>query len=327
MASGIDFIGGNPGNYVLGRGKVYLQGESALQPKGWRDIGNCTAFTVNQESEKKEHQSFLTGVKTVDLEVAVSTKVNISFTLDEVANFLNLAMFFNGEAVGLPVLGNIINAANVDSESVADAAWGGVGPVHATTQNWQSLEVRRGMWYDLELKFSANVLAIVGGDIFRAYNFASNQVFEVRKNPTTRTANDGTLLVEGTDYELDRKEGRIRLISGIVWNDSTDLLRVGWSRPTDPAPGNPAGVDLYLDYVKILTKSSTPVAVKFVLENPNDSNKHTEFEFFKVNLNPEGDFAGIGDDWASMSFTGVASSIASPPVMASPYGRITGSRA
>jgi hypothetical protein len=291
-------------------------------------VGNCTAFTVNQESEKKEHQSFLTGIKTIDLEVAISTKVNVSFTLDEVANFLNLAQFFSGEAFSYPYLGsNIINAANVDSESVADAMWGGTGPVHATTQNFQMAAVRRSLWYDLSLKFSATVAAIAGGDIFRAYNFQSDQVFEVRKNPTTRTSNDGTLLVEGTDYTLDKKEGRIKLLPALTWNEVSDVLRVGWSRPTDPAPGSPAGLDLYLDYVKILTKSAQSVGLKFVLENPNDSDKHTEFEFFKVKLNPEGDFAGIGDDWASISFTGVASSIASPPVMASPYGRITGSRA
>src|SRR5688500_13034997 len=98
---GVDIIGGDTGNYTLGRGIVYFQGEypQFAGGKSFRDMGNATAFNVAIETEVKEHQSSLAGLKTTDLEVPLSQKMTITFTLDEL-NFNNLALFFLGEAEG-----------------------------------------------------------------------------------------------------------------------------------------------------------------------------------------------------------------------------------
>ncbi len=321
----LDFIGGTPGNYLLGRGKVYAQAEFSNTPTGWRDLGNCSAFTLTQESEKKEHQSFLTGIKTIDLEVPISTKVSVAFTLDEVTNFLNLAQFLSGSLIGYTGLmlptwngfsptGEIPNAAAVASD---DTATWGAGPFTAGTKNFVKAAgtVYPGLWYDIEMEFA------LGVGTWRAYNFDSTQTFTVKKNSTSRDATTGTSAgTEGVDYEIDRKMGRIRML---VWN-SADLLLVKWTAPSVARQlgGSVAGLDAELKSIKLLTSSGLTVALKFVLENPNNSIP-IEFEMFKVKLSPDGDLALIGDDWGSMQFTGVLSTIASPPLGASPYGRIT----
>lgn len=324
--AGIDFIGGRPGNYVLGRGKVYVQGEFAGAALGWRDVGNVTAFTVSQESETKDHQSFLTGIKTIDLEVPVSTKVNISFTMDEASNFFNLSQFFSGTLTGYSfdptnVANALLNAAACRSDDTTNVGWAGsVGPIESGSENvlFAAGQVDQGLWYDLQLVFA------LGLGTWRAYNLDSTQTITVKKNPTGRDETTGTLLVEGTDYELDRKMGRIRVIAA-SWNNLSDVLLVHWTAPAvdrQPAGGLP-GQDAKLEQIKMLTTSGISVALKFVQANPNDGDHPIEFEFFKVKLRPSGDWGGISDEWATISVEGAASSISSPPANASPYGRIT----
>lgn len=319
----IDYIGGTPGNYALGRGKIYLQGEIAGHPLGWRDLGNCTAFTLTQESEKKEHQSWLTGIKTVDLEVAISTKVTISFTLDEVGNLLNLAPFLSGDAAGglaAPSFASSFNAAACASDDTANATWpASVGPVTSGLQNFwlpSSPGYLAGVWYDLSLDFA------YGTGVWRAVNFDSTQTFVVRRNATGRNVADGTVLVEGTDFELDRKMGRIRMTAG-----AAQTLQVKWTEPAvDRHYGGATlqGMDVDLGIVKPLTNSGLTLGLKFIGENPNNG-LFTEHEYFKVKLSPDGDLALIGDDWGAMSFTGVLSTISNPPnsLGCSPYGRVT----
>ena len=338
----LDYIGGNPGNYLLGRGKLYLKGEfgTTLTDGGWRDIGNCTAFTLTQESEKKEHLSYLTGVKTIDLEVAVSTKVTIAFTIDEVQNLLNQAPFLSGVATGYNAVGGntgitiagvgtmpaLFNAACVDSDDTA--AWALGGPVQSGTINYHRAagNTALGFWYDLELPFMVTTGSIAGGT-WRAYGFETqaSQPILVEKNPSGRTAGSGTALTEGTHYEIDRAMGRIRLLPGASFAPATDVLLVSWAKPTVDRhpPGNLQGLDTTLNIIKPLTSTGITVGLKFVLDNPNNNLK-TEYELFAIKLSPDGELALLGDDWGSMAFTGVASTIASPPIGASPYGRISG---
>lgn len=325
MAGIIDYVGGTPGNYALGRGKLFLQGEIAGHLLAWRDVGNCNAFTLTQESEKKEHQSFLTGIKTVDLEVAVSTKVTCSFTLDEVGNLLNLAPFLSGTVTGKnvsPSYVSILNAAACASDDVNNATWnagfgGGSnkGPVTLGAENFwipSSTGYIGNMWYDLELSFTQ------GFGTWRAVNFDSTQTIQVRRGEASRVSTGTSALVEGVDYELDRKMGRIRMFTGNL----AQSLQVKWTAPSVPRHTLLPGQDDALAIVKPLTNSGLTLALKFIGENPSNG-LFTEHEYFKVKLSPDGDLALIGDDWGAMSFTGVLSTIASPPAGASPYGRIT----
>lgn len=87
-------------DYLLGRGSIEIAPLDSVtgKPLGFRHLGNCTAFSLNIESEKLEHQNSRTGVRTIDREIVLSQKVNVSVTLDEALNFENLALFFAGTA-------------------------------------------------------------------------------------------------------------------------------------------------------------------------------------------------------------------------------------
>ena len=50
------------------------------------------------------------------------------------------------------------------------------------------------------------------------------------------------------------------------------------------------------------------MAVKFISIDGCDSNKVQEWQFHRVNLKPEGELPLIGDEFATMGFTGVAQS-------------------
>lgn len=326
--AGFNLRGGVPANYVLGRGKLYISGDSTRttdyaagtpnSQKVWRDVGNVTNFTITQESETKEHRSSLQGLQVVDLEVPVSQKMSIGFTGDEI-NAVNLARFLSGQYIGFDndtgatALGN---AAAIASNNVAGIVATGAENWHITTLATDRVH---DVWYDLELLFD-------DGFSYRAIDFEAQatQAITVRKGNSSRTATDGTTLVEGDDYEIDRKMGRIRFfVTGANAIAPGDTITVSWAAPVAPK-GATAGLDNSLFTIKPLTSSGVTVGVKFVLENANDGDIPMEIEFWQVKLKPDGEFAGIGDDWAALSFTGVVESVDTPGVHGSPYGRIIG---
>lgn len=312
--------GGDATSYTLGRGKLYLKGDTWFQGAtpsldGWRDVGNVTNFTVTQESETKEHKNFLSGVQTIDLNIAVSRKLTLSFTSDEL-NVQNLAKFFSGTLYSKYLDTNVPNMAAIASDSALIAAGDRNFFYDSATSDYLF-----DLWFDLQLNYP-----IYG--IVRAYDFEPQaaQAITVTKQAANRTT-PGTALTEGTHYEIDRKMGRIRFFENVAGGIARgDTFLVTWATPTDVnklTTGVGIGFDVQLHRIGILENSGVEVALKFIAENPNDGDKQTEFEFFKVKLSPDGEFSAIGDDWAGLSFTGVASTIPNPPAQASPYGRIT----
>lgn len=308
--------GGVPANYVLGRGRLYLKGELGKYVSGthgsdtdaWRDIGNVTAFTLSYERETKDHTSYLLGAQTIDLSIAVSTKMNVSFTLDELS-IQNLAMFLGGYTISSSAGGSVINPAKINSDNAAFVGNENMFftvPALATNYFFD-------LWRDMELTFTST------STVYRAYDFEAeaSQSITVRKNPTDRTTADGTLLVEGTHYEIDRKAGLIKFLTGSVVGG--DTIQIKWAAGTSGL----SGIDTSLHYLTLLETSGKTVAVKFVQENANDEDKYAELTLHSVKLQPDGDFAGIGDDWATLSFTGVAQAISENiPIGSSPYGKL-----
>lgn len=306
--------GGDNTKYVLGRGKLYLQGDvkrsgtASSSPVPWRDIGNVTAFAIAQESETKDHRSFLSGIAVIDKQVPISQKMTISFTTDEAANMLNLAHFLSGdlENDGMGFGPTVFNPVALASDFLPGVV---VMAEHffvdtATTDHIYDL------WYDITLN-------IAGFGETRCYDFAPAQTVLVEKQNANRTS-AGTALTAGTHYELDRKMGRVRFFNvagGITRNDT---FRVSWAASADATKAN--GFDTLLNRIKILTKSGLTVGVKFVQENPNNSDNQTEYGFHRVQLKPEGEFSGIGDDWAGLGFSGAVEAITSPPQGTSIYG-------
>lgn len=333
--AGYNTRGGDALSYSLGRGKLYLQGEiqtfdvsgNPVAPSadmaevgGWRDIGNVTNFTFSQESETKEHRSNLSGLQTIDIELAVSQKATVSFTADEI-NSYNLARFFAGTLYD-PKLGyGTVNAASVASDDSTLVSLGMTANFYIDTA---TTDVVHDVWIDLYL--TMNITGVGNFGKVSPVDFEANatQAILVRKAATTRTATDGTLLTEGTHYEIDRKFGRIRFPNVAGGLAAGDTIQVKWAAPTTPkftTPGLP--FDSKLSIVSILATSGKTVALKFISENPNNGDVQARLELWKVKLRPDGEFSGIGDDWSQLSFTGSLESISNPPQGSSPYGRWT----
>jgi len=312
--------GGDATQYSLGRGKLYLRGDTLISGAApsmetWRDIGNVTGFTISQESEKKEHKTSLSGLQVVDLDLVVSQKMSLSFTADELS-VQNIAMYLSGTLHTKYLETNVGNAAAIASDDA-------VVPIPDADKDFfvdtNSTDFIYGQWYDLFLN-----LPILG--YTRAYDFQAQgvQAITVRKQVTSRTNLTGaTTLTEGTHYELDRRMGMIRFLAAGGGVTRGDTIHVRWAAPTDAdklTGGFALGFDTKLNKVALLTNSGITCALKFVGVNPNDGDKPYEIGFHKVTLNPEGELQAIGDDWGSLSFTGVTSSITNPPLHTSPYG-------
>lgn len=325
--SKLAFQGGVPANYLLGRGRVYVRGERGKTDSlgnllddtaGWRDIGNVTQFTVSFESETKDHTSYLSGIQTIDKSIAVSTKMNISFATDE-QSVLNLANFFGGTVIASATGGVVMNPAKVASDNVF---FSGIENMYfdlpATNTN-----IVYDVWYDLEMVMPSSPpigFEAYASKTVKAYDFEAQaaQAISVRKGATTRTATDGTLLTEGADYVIDRKAGMIKFLQPALLNTGTSTkIQIKWGAGTSGL----AGVDTSLFAFGLLQHSGKTVALKFVQENPNDEDKIGVMLIHQIKLKPEGDFSGIGDDWATVSFSGVAEAYEGEvPVGSSPFG-------
>ena len=254
-----------PDDYNLGRGIVYLADlDSSNLPTEYRDLGNATEFNISVETEKLEHQSSRTGLKTIDKEVVVSQKMNLSITLDEI-NFENMALFFSGES-------------GSRSNSVAAAGLTGNGNLTVITQ---------GRWIDLYLDVTGKPTTDTQG----------SRLFDI--GVVTITGTGGTdIYTLTTDYTVDSVMGRIFIVDG------GDL--VAGTYDLDIAAN--ASAASVVETVKTFTTSQIQGALKFISENPAFSNVKTEYQFHKVSLSAEGDFALIGDDWTTMQLTGAAES-------------------
>jgi plastocyanin len=254
----------NPDDYNLGRGTVYISELVNDLPKAWRDLGNCSEFNVALETETLEHKSSRSGLAVVDKEVILSQKMSLSFKLDEI-NAENVSLFFSGEQ------GTYVNPAVAGVAEIVD---------------WIT-DVELGRWYDLT---AATTAGTPSGTRLRG----------IDSNAVTLEKNDAVdvLLVEGTDYTLDHKNGRVFFKPTAVNIAAGDDVNFTYAADADaPTP---------INEIKGQTQTNVQVAVKFIAQNPANNDEEAEYQFHKVTLKPDGDFPLIGEDWTTMGFSGVA---------------------
>jgi hypothetical protein len=141
------------------------------------------------------------------------------------------------------------------------------------------------------------VAAVVLGRWYDIVNSSGERAYDIDTTDLALTETSGApvALVENTDYTLDLKMGRIFLLS----------------TATNIAAGEPMSVELTaeatakpVEEVRGLTQGNIVRAIKFIGENPANSNKKCEYQFHKVTLASEGDLALIGDEYAVMAFSG-----------------------
>lgn len=258
----------NTNDYELGRGRLYVAELVNGLPgdAGWRDMGNAPEFNLSVDVETLKHQSSRQGLRFTDKEVITLQELNLSFQLDEVS-FQNLALFLSGTTTPASAYTNPAVAGFAQTVFVTSAP---------------DYSVIGGRWYDIQS--AAGV---------RAYDVASANVAV-----HTDTGGLNTLLVEGTDYDLDEKQGRIFIRAGAGITPTQD---VAVTLTADAGAVSP-------DQVSALTQSNPRVALKFISENPANNDKQKEYVFHQVQLKPEGDFPLIGDEWTTMGYTATAES-------------------
>lgn len=125
-----------------------------------------------------------------------------------------------------------------------------------------------------------------------------NQAFDVRPGDLTVSLGSQQLTV-GTDYELNSRFGVIFLngASANVLTNADEALTIVLAARAEAAP---------VSGIEGLTQASVDVALKFIQINAARPNDETQYQFHRINLRPDGDLSLIGEEFASMTFSGRA---------------------
>ena len=325
----------NTENYTLGKGIVFFDQKNLTTGlyTGERDLGNAPAFSFNVALEKLEHFSSRGGLKAKDKSIISKITPGITFTLDEV----------NKENMALLTLGNLNEvtqvAGTVSKEAVvahpgkrSDLSKRSVGlftVAHGTVTNGPFV-VGTTVAASGVSTGSGTIAAVGSGFIQIAIvsgAFSSGCTLTVATKTATSSAAPvwvpGVLLVQdaadtitfaaGEDYIVDvdlkdDKIGRIFIVDGGDI-DEGDTIHVTFGHAATT-------------YTQIQAFANNQVEgkLRFVSDNPAGGNQ--ELEIWRVSLTPSGDTAMIGDDWATLGFTGevLKDAVGHPD---SPYMNIT----
>ncbi len=255
----------NTRDYDLGRGIIYaakLNAAGLPDTDGFRDLGNAPEFNVNISTEDLRHKSSRNSLAFTDARCVISQEVALSWILDE-SNFQNVGDFLSGSSETYTNPHNLTFAATAATVSTA---------------------VKRGNWY-----------ALVNDTGERVYNLdAAGLVYDVVLDP----AGVATSLVEGTDYEVDRQMGLMRILTTSATANDGDTI--GWAITTG------ATVQQNLDQVNVSDQSSVSLAILFVGSNACDNGQKVEAYFHKVSVSADGDMSLIGEEITQLPFNGLA---------------------
>jgi hypothetical protein len=253
----------------LGRGEVMLGTLNATtgKPEHFRTIGNCKNLTLTVETERLEHQSSRTGVRSVDREIVLSQKIAVGLTFDEVTNFENLADFLAGEAAK--------GVANIASDP---------GSAATMTDRLIHADALKGKHYELR-------------------NTAEERLYDLSTTPAHLVVKSGSgsvgaasTLVRNVDYEVDYVWGTIFLLSTGAHVDGNNL----WFTYTSQAN------EQSIQQVTMLTKSKLSVFLRFKAINPANDNRKMLVDLHSVSLSADGELALISDEFGEMTMAGVA---------------------
>ncbi len=264
----------NTQDYLLGRGILYIaELDSNQLPLAWEDLGNAPAVSVNITSEELLHFSSRTALRVADKRITLSQEVGLSFQLDEISHN-NLARWFSGT-----------------NSSVTNPAVAGVGTMMAPITFNTTAQL--GRWYDLKTAYDGTGVPT---------SFTADSVPKIRR--TSGTPMD---LVLNTDYEIDRKMGRVFLRTTAV--NVTNGDTIAWYSAAD------ASAPATLQVMKALQAGTQKdYALKFIAENPANGSELGEYEFHSVQISADGDLALIGEEFAVIGFVGTAQKNSNPNI-------------
>jgi len=306
----------NTDNYTLGKGIVSFNKRNITTGlySGERDLGNAPAFSFSAAIEKLEHYSSRGGLKAKDKEIISQITPSLSFTLDEI----------NEDNLSLLTLGTVENVVQAATSVVDEAFVGYLG--RATQLSKRKIgvttlahgTVTNGPFVVGDLVTGATSLATgrvttVGTGFIQVATAGTFTSTEVINAPATKAAtlnaapvfvpgvlkitNVGstTTYIAGTDYKIDLslkddQIGRIWILEGSAITDGQPLLA------TFGCTGYTYKV------VRAFKETQIEGFLRFVSGNPAGGQR--ELRIWRCSLTPTGDTALIGEDWATLGFTG-----------------------
>ena len=260
----------DPRDYLLGRGELYFADslDADGRPKSFRTLGHAEAFTLTVEAETLEHFSKLQGLSVKDREVVLQQSINFATQLSEI-DVDNLALFLSGGATDITQTGASVVAGAGDDNLIVDV---------------DGLD----KWYDLfDIQAPSTYPPLPVDAASRVYRISA-----VTVKDTTAT----TTYVEGTDYSLDLELGRVFIIS------------TGAIAASDPLTVSFTFASLTISEVKALTQTRIEGVLKFISRNANQTGagSQVEYTFHRITMSADGDFALIGDEFATLNLSGAA---------------------
>jgi hypothetical protein len=324
----------NPNNYVLGRGVVYFNRRNPDGTRdGERDLGNAPAFAINLDLEQLEHFSSRRGLRAKDKEVTLQITPAVNFTLDEV-NVENIRLIYladsdtivQGEAfstgtfdlklnrwfsldngappfegfrkIGLQAAfhGTVTTGPFVVGETITGTTSGATAVVVRVDSSSLVVDTIGGTppFVDLETitggTSTATAPLALAASLLVSGNTAIVSSGLTHVSTDTVLLDSGTPLVLGTDYTVDSVTGRVKILPGSAVAVDTTIT---WNE-----------FHLAVTYVRIKTFADTNLEgfLRFVSDNATGPNQ--ELRVWRVNLQPDGDIAYIGDDFSTLTFTG-----------------------
>ena len=237
-------------NYTLGAGKLYFDRfDENDQPTGEYYIGNTTSLTASFDETREEHYSSDEKERSKDASVVTQSDQTVGFTTDDIQPE-NLALLWKGTAELLAVA--------------------------AVTSTPETLEVRKGRWYQL----GADVTTPTGA---RAVTITS--VTDDASTPVVIPGGAG-----GANYDVDLALGRI-----FIKEDAPDINDGDSIIVTYTAAAHTRTV--------IISKGETiRGSLRYIADNTAGENRDDFWPL--VEMSPDGDYEFKNDSWSEMSFTG-----------------------
>lgn len=220
------------------------------QTLGFRDVGNLNSIQIQNEEEVLEHLGSYRGKRKVDKKFNTRLKFAYLLRADEMSIENLLFLYFGEEGTAFTQSALTAQAADTLNFTAAPTGWGAA---------------KLGRWYDI----------LVAGK--RVRNITS--VADVEKGTGSPTA-----LIEGTDYILDKVQGRIRFLTA-----TADVVNLDVN-----APAITSASDFYLRAIKIGEKPSREGFGRLTVFDQNSKSsvvlEHTDFRCrVSINNQPEVD--------------------------------------
>lgn len=310
----------NTDNYTLGKGVVSFNKKDKTSGlyTGERDLGNAPAFSFSVAIEKLEHYSSRGGLRAKDKEIISQITPGLSFTLDEI-NEENLALLTIGTAE------SVTQAAAVVTDEVVTAHAGravqlskrkiGVTTLSHGTVTSGPFVV--GTTVTGTTSNATGVITTVGAGFIQVATAGTfNAAEEITSDSVSATTNAAPVWVPGvlkvtdstgtTTYEAGA--GKDYLIDTNLKDDTIGRI---WILEGGAIDASGEGESIKVTFgcagytyrvVRAFKETQVEGFLRFVSDNPAGGQR--ELRVWRCSLTPTGDTALIGEDWATLGFTG-----------------------